>query len=84
MSSFSQTPGFRNSYPSEPYEPSSYKVMPQSYHQTYTPTTMPNTYPPQTSIALFHIPSDATNSLYVDGVPNDASEREVSRKTCLK
>lgn len=34
----------------------------------------------QTSIALFHIPSDAKNSIYVDGVPNDATEREVSRK----
>ena len=29
----------------------------------------------QTSIALFHIPTDATNSLYVDGIPNDTSER---------
>lgn len=28
-----------------------------------------------TSVALFHIPNDATNSLYVDGIPNDASER---------
>lgn len=35
-----------------------------------------------TSIALFHIPNDATNSLYVDGIPNDASEREVSRSAC--
>lgn len=25
------------------------------------------------SVALFPIPKDATNSLYVDGVPNDAS-----------
>lgn len=25
------------------------------------------------SIALFHLPSDATNSLYVDGVPNDTN-----------
>jgi hypothetical protein len=42
-------------------------------------------YPPQqnTSIALFHIPNDATNSLYVDGVPSDASEREVSRTPVL-
>ncbi len=41
-------------------------------------------YPSQqtTSIALFHIPNDATNSLYVDGVPNDTSEREVSRNYC--
>lgn len=37
----------------------------------------------QTSIALFHIPSDATNSLYIDGIPNDASEREVSRNFSL-
>ena len=34
----------------------------------------------QTSVALFHIPSDAKNSIYVDGIPNDATEREVSRK----
>jgi len=43
-----------------------------------------NTYqsnPQTTSIALFHIPSDATNSLYIDGIPNDATEREVSRKS---
>jgi hypothetical protein len=25
------------------------------------------------SIALFNIPNDATNSLYVDGVPNDTN-----------
>jgi hypothetical protein len=41
-------------------------------------------FPPQTStiysnnfnsssIALFNIPNDATNSLYVDGVPNDTN-----------
>lgn len=36
-----------------------------------------------TSVALFHIPNDATNSLYVDGIPNDASEREVSRNIGL-
>jgi len=29
----------------------------------------------QASLALFHIPSDAKNSIYVDGVPNDATER---------
>lgn len=38
---------------------------------------------PNTSIALFHIPNDATNSLYVDGIPNDASEREVSRNVAF-
>lgn len=37
----------------------------------------------QTSLALFHIPSDAKNSIYVDGVPNDATEREVNRKIML-
>jgi hypothetical protein len=47
---------------------------------TYPPTQFGShgLYPPPTqnaSIALFHIPNDATNSLYVDGVPNDASER---------
>ena len=29
----------------------------------------------QTSVALFNIPSDAKNSIYVDGIPNDATER---------
>ena len=44
-----------------------------------------SSYPPfnsnvsTSSIALFHLPHDATNSLYVDGVPNDSNEREVSR-----
>jgi hypothetical protein len=60
-----------------------------SYDQissTYPPNTFPthSIYTPpiqNTSIALFHIPQDATNSLYVDGIPNDASEREVSRTT---
>lgn len=60
--------------------PPSYDPMPTGY----TPNQFPShsIYPPpqqNTSIALFHIPNDATNSLYVDGVPNDASEREVSR-----
>jgi hypothetical protein len=53
----------------------SYEAMPPNYPPpSYPPTPM---YPPQqsTSIALFHIPNDATNSLYVDGIPNDASER---------
>lgn len=41
------------------------------------PNFQASMYPPSqsTSIALFHIPQDATNSLYVDGIPNDASER---------
>jgi len=51
---------------------------PQQFSSTGVfPTSSSN---PGTSIALFHIPKDATNSLYVDGIPNDASEREVSRR----
>ena len=52
------------------YNTNSYKMMPTSY-----PSYTSNMYQQsnQTSIALFHIPTDATNSLYVDGVPNDAS-----------
>lgn len=53
-----------------------------SYETPYSPGFGSHSmYPPgqNQSIALFHIPNDATNSLYVDGVPNDASEREVSR-----
>jgi hypothetical protein len=29
---------------------------------------------------IFKIPSDSTHSLYIDGIPNDTSEREVARK----
>ena len=44
-------------------------------------TTAPSMFPPsygaysasQSSLTLFHVPSDAANSLYVDGVPNDTS-----------
>ena len=55
----------------------SYESMPPSYPPNYPNQPM---YPPtNNSIALFNIPSDSTNSLYVDGIPNDASEREVSR-----
>jgi hypothetical protein len=63
--------------------PPSYDPLSSSYTQQFTsPHSM---YPPQqnTSIALFHIPNDATNSLYIDGIPNDASEREVSRNAAL-
>lgn len=50
------------------YEPMGGSYPPPSYQP-------PSMYPPSqsTSIALFHIPQDATNSLYVDGIPNDAS-----------
>lgn len=68
----------------------------EPYDPTYRPMMMPmrgsefgshsgfsgfNSSSPQSqSIALFSITGDATNSLYVDGVPNDTNEREVSRK----
>ena len=66
--------GNRSSY--EPI-PSNYQPNNYSTHNIYPPPTQ------NTSIALFHIPQDATNSLYVDGIPNDASEREVSRTVSL-
>lgn len=34
----------------------------------------------QSQDSIFQIPPDATNSLYIDGVPNDATDREVGRK----
>lgn len=72
----------RNSYVPE-YEGNAYKIPPpppQNYPQYQIPSQ--HLYPQQnmSSIALFNVPSDGTNSLYVDGVPNDTSEREVSRK----
>jgi len=55
---------------------SSYDSIGQTnYPSQFGPTSL---FPPvqqNTSVALFHIPNDATNSLYVDGIPNDASER---------
>ena len=51
--------------------------------QSFTQFPSTQFYPQQNqSIALFQVPTDATNSLYVDGVPSDTTEREVSRK-CL-
>ena len=72
----------RSSYMPE-YDSSSYKI-PTQYGQ-FSGTTQSLYNPPSTtSIALFHIPSDGTNSLYIDGVPNDTTEREVSRNSfCL-
>ena len=32
---------------------------------------------------IFCVPKNATNTIYVEGIPVDASEREVSRKCCL-
>lgn len=73
----------RGSYVPE-YENSNYKMPPppQNYSQYQPPPPPQQMYQNNSSVALFHIPSDSTNSLYVDGVPNDTSEREVSR-TCL-
>lgn len=61
-----------------------YEIMSTNYNPQHYPMTSHSNYLPpislhtsqqqqNTSIALFHIPSDATNSLYVDGVPNDTS-----------
>jgi len=55
------------------YEMGSFNPM---FSSTYQPSQ-------STSIALFHIPADSTNSLYVDGVPSDATEREVSRNSLI-
>ncbi len=75
----------RTPYVSSEYDPNAYKIQPpQNYTQYQMPTQQPQPplYPAQTgstSVALFTIPSDGTNSLYVDGIPNDTTEREVSR-----
>lgn len=75
----------RTPYVSSEYDPNAYKIQaPQNYPQYQIPTQQPQPplYPTQTgstSVALFTIPSDGTNSLYVDGIPNDTTEREVSR-----
>lgn len=56
----------------EMYNPSrSYENM-GMYSQQYQ-AKVQHSNQSQTSIALFHIPSDAKNSIYVDGIPNDAS-----------
>ena len=30
------------------------------------------------NLSIFNVPKDATNGLYIDGIPNDATEREVA------
>lgn len=60
------------------YDSSSYKMPVQSYSQ-FPQGQQHYSNQGSSNIALFHIPNDATNSLYVDGVPNDTHEREVSR-----
>lgn len=64
----------RSSYMPE-YENSSYKVSTHSFGHGQYSTGSQSMYSPQnsSSIALFHIPSDGTNSLYIDGVPNDTT-----------
>jgi hypothetical protein len=64
------------------YSSRSYDNNMGSYSHQYQPKV--HSSQNQTSIALFQLPSDAKNSIYVDGVPNDASEREVSRKILFK
>jgi len=64
MSSYHLMGGNRPSY--ESINPNNF---PSSFgHSSLFPQVQQNT-----SVALFHIPNDATNSLYVDGIPNDAS-----------
>ncbi len=55
--------------------PPNYPQYPQSNQPMYSPMQ-----PPQNSntsanqqVAIFSIPSDGTNSLYIDGVPNDTN-----------
>lgn len=62
----------RGSYVPE-YDNNTYKIPPANYNP-YPPSSQ-QLYPPSNSnsIALFHIPADGTNSLYVDGVPNDTN-----------
>ena len=61
--------------------PSSYYPPSHSTYPGYPPSVNVNVpmAPISGSLALFNIPSDASNSLYVDGIPNDTHEREVSR-----
>ena len=71
----------RNSYVPE-YDNSAYKIVnPSNNFSQYPPSQVYSSQNTSSSVALFHIPSDGTNSLYVDGVPNDTTEREVSRKS---
>lgn len=78
----------RGSYVPE-YDNNAYKIPPppQNYGQYSVPNLPPNqplySQSGTQSVALFSIPSDGTNSLYIDGVPNDTTEREVSRKCII-
>jgi hypothetical protein len=54
------------------YSNSRYEGM-GSYSQQQYPSKISSSNQPQSSIALFHIPNDAKNSIYVDGIPNDAT-----------
>jgi hypothetical protein len=54
------------------YSNSRYEGMGSYNPQQYSSKISSNNQP-QSSIALFHIPNDAKNSIYVDGIPNDAT-----------
>lgn len=76
--SFSQMVG--SSHPNQPsyvpeYDTSAYKIVnpPNSFSQYHPSHVYSGQNTSSTSVALFHIPSDSTNSLYVDGVPNDTT-----------
>lgn len=64
----------RGSYVPE-YDNNQYKIPTQGYNQYQAPTQQLYPQTNTSSIALFHIPADGTNSLYIDGVPNDTTER---------
>lgn len=71
---------FREAEPYEPsYRPQMMMPMRGSEFGSHSGFSGFNSGSQSQSIALFSISSDATNSLYVDGVPNDTNEREVSR-----
>ena len=50
------------------YSTSMIPTAPTMFTPTYTAYSAS-----QSSLTLFNVPSDAANSLYVDGVPNDTS-----------
>jgi hypothetical protein len=69
----SRTPSYMPEYDNNSYKIQQLPSLPQNYN----PYQIPNQpyYPPSnsSSIALFNISADGTNSLYIDGVPNDTN-----------
>ncbi len=57
------------------YSNSRYEGMGSFSQQQQYSSKIPANNHTQSSIALFHIPNDAKNSIYIDGIPNDATER---------